>query len=85
MNKTGKEFSLWFNVIFSITMYYVVINSTSLKVSEYYVVLLTLPVILIALILLKIQLNKRKVLHSEHKLDKEVHKLKKKDEKVIKI
>ena len=85
MNKTGKEFSFWFNIIFTLTMYYVVINSTSLKVSEYYVVLLTLPVILIALILLKIQIKKRKVLHHEHKLDKEVHKLKRKDEKVVKI
>ena len=85
MNKAGKEFSFWFNVVFTFTMYYIVVNSTSLKLSEYYVGLLALPVIIVAVILLKIQLNKRKVLHSEHKLDKEVHKLKKKDEKVIKI
>lgn len=85
MNKAGKEFSFWFNIIFTLTMYYIVINSTALKISEYYVGLLTLPGVIISLIVLKIQIKKRKVLHSEHKLDKEVQKLKKKDEKVLKI
>lgn len=85
MNKTGKEFSFWFNVIFTLIMYYIVLNKTSLKLSEYYIGMLVSPVVIIILILLKIQIKKRKVLHSEHKLDKEVQKLKKKDEKVLKI
>ncbi len=85
MNKAGKEFNFWFNVVFTLTMYYVVINSTSLKLSKYYLALLILPVIVVALIILKIQANKKKVLQSEHKLDKEVQKLKKQDQKVIKI
>lgn len=85
MNKTGKEFSFWFNIIFTLIMYYIVLNKTSLKLSEYYIGMLVFPIVIIILILLKIQIKKRKVLHSEHKLDKEVHKLKKKDEKIIKI
>lgn len=85
MNKTGKEFSFWFNVIFTLIMYYIVLNKTSLKLSEYYIGMLVSPVVIIILILLKIQIKKRKVLHHEHKLDKEVQKLKKKDEKVLKI
>ena len=85
MNKTGKEFSFWFNIIFTLIMYYIVLNKTSLKLSEYYIGMLVFPIVIIILILLKIQIKKRKVLHSEHKLDKEVDKLKKKDEKIIKI
>ena len=85
MNKAGKEFNFWFNIIFTLIMYYIVISSTSLKLSQFYVGLLVLPVIIIAVIRVKVQMNKKKVLQSEHKLDKEVNKLKEKDQKEIKI
>ena len=76
MNKAGKEFNFWFNVVFTLIMYYVVISSTSLKLSQFYVGLLALPVIIIALFIIKVQMKKKKVLQSEHKLDKEIKKLK---------